>query len=186
MQPFDKAFILECANGNRASQKAFFEALYASMFRLCVRYLNHYEDAEDCTMKGFVKSFQSLPQFKYDGDGSVQKWLRRIMVNECLMHLRKKKNLVLYTEEEAIQVALPADILLKIDAEELNSLLMQLPAGYRTVFNLFAVDGYSHKEIGEMLGINENTSKSQFSKAKARLKTLLEKHQSLNYGKLGK
>jgi RNA polymerase sigma-70 factor (ECF subfamily) len=108
------------------------------------------------------------------------------MVNECLMHLRKKKNLVLYTEEAATEVALPADVLQKIDAEELAHLVAQLPAGYRTVFNLFAVDGYTHKEVADLLSITENTSKSQFSKAKARLKTLLEQHQSFNYGKLGR
>ena len=187
MQPFfTKPFVQECAGGNRAAQKAFFEKLFAPMFRVCLRYTGHNEDAEDCTMKGFVKAFQKLPQFRYEGEGSVERWLRRVMVNECLMHLRKKKNLMLYTEDAALEVALPPEVLLKMDAEELNNLVMQLPAGYRTVFNLFAVDGYSHAEIATLLGINENTSKSQFSKAKARLKTVLEQSQSAEYGKLGK
>lgn len=186
MLPIDKAFIGKCAIGDRAAQKAFFERLFAPMFRVCLRYVGHNEDAEDCTMKGFVKAFQALPQFQYEGEGSVQSWLRRIMVNECLMHLRKKKNLMLYTEEAAIEIALPSEILLKIDAEELAALVMQLPAGYRTVFNLFAVDGYGHAEIAGMLGITENTSKSQFSKAKAKLKILLQQLQPATYGKLGK
>ncbi len=186
MLPFDKAFITKCAYGDRAAQKAFFEQSFAPMFRVCLRYTGQNEDAEDCTMKGFVKAFQSLPQFRYDGEGSVQSWLRRIMVNECLMHLRKKKNLMLYTEDAAMEVALPSEVLLKIDAEELAALVMQLPAGYRTVFNLFAVDGYSHAEIASLLGITENTSKSQFSKAKTRLKILLQSSQSSRYGKLGK
>lgn len=185
MQPFTKAFIQECASGNRAAQKAFFEQLYAPMFRVCLRYVSSVEDAEDCTMKGFQKAFQHMSQFRYEGENSVLYWVRRIVVNECLMHLRKKKNLVLHTEEAVTEVALPAEVLQKMDAEELNGLVMSLPAGYRTVFNLFAVDGYTHKEIAEMLGINENTSKSQFSKAKSRLKTLLEQQPSFIYGKSG-
>ncbi len=186
MQLFDKNFITQCTGGNRATQKVFFEQLYAPMFRVCLRYISNYEDAEDCVMKGFVKAFQHLPGFRYEGDGSVQKWLRRIMVNECLMHLRKKNNWMLYAEDTAMNVELPAEILLQTDAEELHTLIMQLPAGYRTVFNLFAIDGYSHKEIADILHINENTSKSQFSKAKMRLKTLLEQQNSYGYGKLGK
>ena len=186
MQLFNKTFILQCADGNRTAQKVFFEQLFTPMFRVCLRYVSTNEDAEDCAMKGFVKAFQHLPHFKYDGEGSVQKWLRRIMVNECLMHLRRKNNLMLYAEDAAMNVERPADILLKTDAEELNSLIMQLPAGYRTVFNLFAIDGYSHKEIGGILHINENTSKSQFNKAKMRLKILLEQQNPYGYGKLGK
>jgi RNA polymerase sigma factor (sigma-70 family) len=185
MQSFTKAFLQDCTSGNRTAQKAFFEQLYGPMFRVCLRYVSQQEEAEDCAMTGFVKAFHHLPQFRWEGEGSVQAWLRRIMVNECLMHLRKKKNLVLHTEEAASEVALPADVLLKIEAEELNRLVMQLPAGYRTVFNLYAVDGYSHQEIATMLGINENTSKSQFSKAKLRLKMVLEQ-QTTSYGKLGK
>lgn len=186
MQLFNKTFITQCTSGNRAMQKVFFEELYAPMFRVCLRYISNNEDAEDCTMKGFVKAFQHLQKFTYEGEGSVQKWLRRIMVNECLMYLRKKNNRMLYAEDAAVNVELPADILLQTDAEELHALIMQLPEGYRTVFNLFAIDGYSHKEIADILRINENTSKSQFSKAKMRLKNLLEQHNSYGYGKLGK
>jgi RNA polymerase sigma factor (sigma-70 family) len=185
MQLFDKTFIVQCAHGNRTAQRVFFEQLYAPMFRICLRYTTHHEDAEDCTMKGFVKAFQNLSKFIYDGDGSVQKWLRQIMVNECLMHLRKRNNFKLYAEDVATNVELPADVLLKIDAEELSNLIMQLPTGYRTVFNLFAIDGYSHREIADILSINENTSKSQYSKAKLKLKTLLEQQNLHQYGKLG-
>lgn len=186
MQGFNKLFIKQCTQGNRNAQKLLFEQTFASMLRICLRYVGHTEDAEDCTMKGFVKTFQHLDTFKYEGEDSFQKWLRRIMVNECLMHLRKRKNLVLYTDEPALDIALPAEVLIKMDAAELNRLVMQLPTGYRTVFNLFAVDGYSHKEIAAILQITENTSKSQFSKAKARLKLLIEQDQQHEYGQLGK
>jgi RNA polymerase sigma factor (sigma-70 family) len=186
MQQLNKPFLLQCAQGNRVAQKLLFEQLYAPMFRVCQRYVSHTEDAEDCTMKGFVKAFQHLPNFKYEGEDSLPKWLRRIMVNECLMHLRKKKNLILYTDEQATEVQLPAEVLIKMDAEELNNLIMQLPIGYRTVFNLFAIDGYQHKEIAEILQITENTSKSQFSKARARLKILIAQNRQQAYGKLGK
>ncbi|MFL5808007.1 MAG: RNA polymerase sigma factor [Flavisolibacter sp.] len=178
-------FIDNCIKGDPKAQKQLFEQLYAPLYRVCLRYINHKEDAEDCLMKGFLKAFQNIHRFSYTGEGSFQGWIRRIMVNECLMFLRKKSSLLFYPEEEPIQCSLPAEVLLKIEAEALNALVMQLPVGYRTIFNLFAVEGYSHKEIADLLGVTESTSKSQFSKARMKLKLLLEQKKSVVYGKLG-
>jgi len=185
MQTITETFVQGCKNGDARAQKQLFEALFAPMYRVCLRYLNHKEDAEDCLMKGFMKVFQNLVQFQYSGDGSVQAWIRRIMVNECLMALRRKSDLLFYPETEPHECSLPADILLKTDAEALYRMVMQLPPGYRTVFNLFAVEGYSHKEIAGLLGITESTSKSQFSKARVKLKQLLEQTKPVVYGTLG-
>ncbi|HEU4470999.1 MAG TPA: sigma-70 family RNA polymerase sigma factor [Flavisolibacter sp.] len=185
MQLLENSFIARCAKGNRTAQKQLFEHLYAPMFRVCMRYLNHKEDAEDCLMKGFLKVFQHLPRFSYENENGFLGWVRRIMANECLMFLRQKNRFLLFPEEEPLQGQFPAEALLKMEAEELNSLIMQLPLGYRTVFNLFAIEGFSHKEISALLQISENTSKTQFSKAKARLKSMLEQKKPLVYGKLG-
>ena len=185
MQPTTEIFIERCIKGDSKNQKQLFEQLYAPMFRVCLRYINHKEDAEDCLMKGFLKVFQNIHRFRYDGEGSLQSWIRKIMVNECLMFLRKKSSLLFYPEEEIMPSSLPADVLLKIEAEALYSLILQLPVGYRTVFNLFAVEGCTHKEIADLLGITESTSKSQFSKARAKLKQLLEQKKNIEYGKLG-
>lgn len=155
------------------------------MYRVCLRYDNHKEDAEDCLMKGFLKLFQNIHSFTHNVDGSLLAWVRKIMVNECLMFLRKKSSLLYYPEEEIVDCSLPAEVLLKMDAAELQCLVMQLPVGYRTIFNLFAVEGYSHKEIAGLLGITESTSKSQFSKARLKLKQVLEQQKTTVYGSLG-
>lgn len=185
MQPASQKLIEACKTGDAKAQKALFETLYAPMYRVCLRYLNHKEDAEDCLMKGLLKAFQNIGSFRYNGEGSLESWMRKILVNECLMTLRKKSNLLFYPEEEPAHCFLPADVLMKLDAEEIASLVRQLPVGYRTVFNLFVVEGYSHNEIGVMLNITESTSKSQYSKARLKLKQFIEKN-TVSYGKLGK
>lgn len=185
MQAITETFVHLCRNGNARSQKQLFELLFAPMYRVCYRYLNHKEDAEDCLMKGFMKAFKNLPRFEYSGDASLQAWVRQIMVNECLMALRRKSDLLFYPETEIRESPLPADVLQEMDAEALYKMVRELPAGYRTVFNLFAVEGYSHKEIAELLKITESTSKSQFSKARMKLKQMLEENKPVVYGKLG-
>lgn len=185
MQTITETFVHLCRNGDAKAQKQLFEMLFAPMYRVCLRYLNHKEDAEDCMMKGFMKAFQNLSHFQYTGDGSLQGWIRRIMVNECLMALRRKSDLLFFPETDFYECSLPADVLIKTDAEALYKLVTELPAGYRTVFNLFAVEGYSHKEIASLLNITESTSKSQFSKARIRLKQMLEQTKPMTYGRLG-
>lgn len=183
--PLTEQFVTLCKKGNSKAQKQLFEQLYAPMYRVCLRYMNHKEDAEDSLMKGFLKAFQNLHMFTYNGEVSLPAWIRKIMVNECLMALRKKSSLLFYPEEDIVNCSLPAEVLLKMDAAELQVLIQQLPVGYRTIFNLFAVEGFSHKEIADTLGITESTSKSQFSKARLKLKHLLEQQKTSVYGSLG-
>ncbi len=140
------------------------------MFRLTFRYLRERQQAEDAMMNGFYKVFTHFSSFEYRGPGSLDKWITRIMVNESLMQLRGPK--IHWMNEEASAQQESADYPTHaLDAEVLYAYIRQLPDGYRTVFNLHALEGYSHEEIALQLGISEGTSKSQLSKAR----TLLQK-----------
>jgi RNA polymerase sigma-70 factor (ECF subfamily) len=180
MKQYDEEFIRSCKKGDRKLQKVLFEELYAPMFRICMRYVGHEADAEDCMMKGFMKVFQKLEKFRYDGDHSLYAWIRRIMVNESLMFIRQKHNFLISIEDKAGEVILPPEIIQQHDAEELNAMIQQLPTGYRTVFNLNVVEGYDHREISKMLGITESTSRTQLAKAKSKLRNMLEQNNLYN------
>lgn len=174
MKQFSFAFIKECEGGDKRAQKKLFEQLYTPMFRVCQRYVFHIPDAEDCMMNGFMKMYQNLSSFRFEGEHSLFSWVRKIMVNECLMFLRKKHNFMLSLDAEDMDVAIPNEMMLKLDTEDLFQKITSLPAGYRTVFNLYEVEGYSHQEISGMLGISESTSRTQLAKAKFRLKKMIE------------
>ena len=140
------------------------------MLTVCRRYLKRREDAEEALLLGFAKVFRALPTYR--GEGSFEGWVRRIMVNEALMQLRQREPLFVSMEEFAQPenlAATPATADTQLQADDLLDLLAGLPAGYRAVFNLYAVEGYGHQEIGALLGISEGTSKSQLSKARALL-----------------
>jgi len=128
---------------------------------------------------GIVKVFEKMDQFK--GDGSFEGWVRRIIVNDCLMYIRKNRNMSLQTDiDEAYDDPNLNVMEDKLDEKDLLKLINELPIGYRTVFNLYAIEGYNHAEIAEQLGINENTSKSQLSRARKWLQTrLLEMEQEI-------
>lgn len=175
MIPFDKDFVNRCRNAEKAAQKKLFEKLYAPMYRVCFRYTGIQADAEDCLMRGFMKAFQSIEKFRYQDENSLYVWIRKIMVNESLMELRRKTNLLMVPEEEARDIGDEPGIIEKLSAEELYSAVTALPAGYRTVFNLFVIEGYEHSEIAAMLGITDSTSRTQLAKARARLKQVIEK-----------
>ena len=120
----------------------------------------------------FTKIFDRLEQYK--GDGSFEGWMRKVVVNEALTYLRRHKNMYLETDVEAADRELDYDSIEQhMQAEDLMKLIQSLPAGYRIVFNLYAIDGYSHREIADQLGINENTSKSQLSRARTLLQRML-------------
>ena len=124
-------------------------------------------------MNGFLCIFKALPNFEYQNDGAAIAWMKRIMVNECLRSLRKKEPLLLVAEELGQEIPVEANALDKLAVEELFQLITQLPTGYRTVFNLYAVEGLKHSEIAQELGITEGTSKSQLNKARMMLQQLL-------------
>lgn len=148
------------------------------MFALCHRYITDPYEAEDVMMAGFMVVFSKIDQFS--GEGNFEGWIRRIMVTQSLQFLRKSKSMELmrYGADEPEMVADPNAQLPSMDHEKLLELVQQLPMGYRMVFNLFAIEGYSHPEISEMLGISEGSSKSQLHKARAQLQNWVLKFHS--------
>ena len=169
-----------CKRQDRISQKYLFDAWSDGMLMLCMRYVKSLPDAEELMLNGFYNFFRTLDRFVYNGTGSLVAWLKKIMVNECLMFLRKKDGLKIVNGEYAAEAGADNGQLEKMAAAEIYKLIVALPAGYRTVFNLFVIEGYGHKEIAGMLGITEGTSKSQLSKAKAMMqKAIKEKNMQL-------
>ncbi len=162
-----------CKSGNSFAQKRLFDHYVKRLFRLALRYVRSAEDAEEMVMNGFLKFFHSLDTFEYRDENRLEVWLKRIVVNECLMHLRRQKITWASLEDIDDQTDAPIETDGMIEAEELYALILELPAGYRTIFNLYAIEGYSHQEIAQQLGISQGTSKSQLSKARAVLQTLL-------------
>jgi RNA polymerase sigma-70 factor (ECF subfamily) len=162
-----------CKREDRHAQKLVYERYSPAMFGLCRRYVKTVEDAEDVLVEAFFKVFANISQ--YQGSGSFEGWIRRIVVNEALMFLRRAHNFRMTVEiSEIAPPAVPAGIVGELAAQEIRSLIEQLPTGYRTVFNLYVMEGYKHREIAAMLDISINTSKSQLILAKKRLRELLE------------
>ena len=160
----EKELILACLTGNRKAQKRLFELHYPTVFRLAKRYMCRREDTEDVVISAFNKAFSKLENFEYRGEGSFQKWLNTIAVNDCLKTLRKIKHIRF---EEEIELQTPDFIEESvIDVEQIMSILEKMPTGYRTVFNLYAMEEFTHSEIAEALSISRNTSKSQLLKAR--------------------
>ncbi|MEO8762913.1 MAG: sigma-70 family RNA polymerase sigma factor [Ginsengibacter sp.] len=165
--------IKEAKQGSAAAQKCLFDLLSAKMLLICRRYVKNSEDAEELLLDGFYKFFNKLPSFNYQGDAALYMWLKKIMINECLMFLRKKNVFNIVTEATAEEIPLQEEALNNLSAAEIFNLIVQLPVGYRTVFNLYVIEGMQHGEIATVMGITEGTSKSQFSKAKILLQKLL-------------
>ncbi len=170
-EAFDTQLIAACKKGDRAAQKVLYDRLAPRMFPVCIRYVGDRTLAEDILQEGFITLFTKLGSYK--GDGSFEGWARRIFVTTSLMSLRKKDALKMSDELEAVR-GMKTEITGQIENigyKELMRLVMNLPTGFRTVFNMYAVEGYSHKEIAEILGISEVTSRSQFSRARALLQS---------------
>ncbi|MFD1470802.1 RNA polymerase sigma factor [Hymenobacter caeli] len=162
--------IAACQRGEPRAQRQLYERLAGLMLTVCRRYLKRREDAEEALLLGFAQMFRALPTYR--GEGSFEGWVRRIMVNRALMELRRREPLTLSFDDFAQPENLastPATADTQLQADDLLALLAELPAGYRTVFNLYALEGYGHQEIAALLGISEGTSKSQLSKARALL-----------------
>ncbi len=164
----EKDIIKGCCEGNIIAQKILYKSLSSKMFGVCMRYTNDYHIAEDILQDGFIKVFKNIS--KYRGEGSFEGWIRRIFVNTAIEHYRKKVNMYPVTEIESDHIkTYDGDIVDQLQAEDLLRLIGELSPGYRTVFNMYVIEGYSHQEIGEMLGISEGTSKSQLSRARSLL-----------------
>lgn len=179
-QPLTEADLVErCKSQDRRAQQLVYERHSAVLFTVCQRYMPTREDAEDMLVECFCKIFDKIGS--YQGNGSFEGWMRRVTVNECLMALRKKHNFqqtVEFSGQEMPDLSDETDD--QIDATVLLGLLDQLPTGYRTIFNLYVLEGYKHREIADMLGISINTSKSQLILAKEKLKLMVSK---VNYRK---
>lgn len=156
--------------GDRKAQKELYESHAPIMFGVCRRYIKNEQDAEDVMINGFFKVFTKIEQF--NEKGSFEGWIRRIMVNESLMFLRKY-NMNLSIELNETQAVTEMDADSQIREEDILKLLDYLPVGYRTVFNLYVIEGFSHKEIAAQLGVSINTSKSQLIKARKKLQQLI-------------
>lgn len=169
----EKSLIENCINGNRKSQKELYDVFSSKMYAICLRYAKNQMDAEDILQDGFVKLYNNLCKFR--GDGSFEGWVRRIFVNTAIEHLRR--NNIKFSDSEGFENAIADKQCSALDTlfeKDLVNTSRKLSEGYRTVFNLYAVEGYSHKEIALKLGISESTSKSQFSRAKAILRDVLQ------------
>ncbi|MBL7940429.1 MAG: sigma-70 family RNA polymerase sigma factor [Flavobacteriales bacterium] len=178
----DEQLASGCVNGDPIAQKALYQQFARKMMSICMRYAHDRDQAQDILQDGFVKVFQKMDHYR--GDGPLGGWIARTMVNTALDHIRRNKpydHSLDLTEAEHLHSE-DEHVLSGMTTDELMELIQALPAGYRTVFNLFAIEGYPHKDIAEMLGISENTSKSQFMKARAYLRKLLPKEAAAHYG----
>ena len=167
------ALIEESKHGSQAAQRYLFDKYAGNMRIFCCRYVKSTEDAEELMLDGFYKFFRSLAVFQYKDDASVRAFIKKIMLNECLMFLRRKNVFSMVTDAPAPEAVIDNDALDRLSAGEILKLILQLPIGYRTVFNLYEMEGFSHTEIAKATGISEGTSRSQLSKAKSLLQKLL-------------
>lgn len=175
----DSQLIELCIKGDRASQKALYDRLAPRMFPVCIRYIGDRVLAEDILQEGFITLFEKLGNFK--GEGSFEGWARRIFVTTSLMALRKKDALKMSEGLEAAR-GIKADTASQfhnLSYKELMTLITTLPTGFRTVFNMYVIEGYSHKEIGEMLGISETTSRTQLSRARIWLQNKIKERENV-------
>jgi RNA polymerase sigma factor (sigma-70 family) len=165
---------------NAAAQEAFYDRFSPRMLGVCYRFAKSREDAEDMLQEGFIKIFTQLDQFR--GEGSLEGWIRRVIVHTCINVLKKNKKFAdtvdityahgFHTNEDLVPSLL--------QAKQIVECIRSLPLGYRTVLNLYAIEGYSHKEIGVMLEIGESTSRSQYTRAKAMLEEILIKQKVMD------
>lgn len=171
----DESIVEGCIKGNRKAQKALYDKYSAKMMGVCIRYAPDIPTAEDILQDGFVKAFRNLEKFRFDG--SFEGWLRRIIVNTAIEHYRRKNHLYPLLEAADTDMDVSDDhVINKLAAEDIIALIKQLSPGYRTVFNMYVVEGYSHKEIAKQLNISEGTSKSQLARARYILMEEVEKH----------
>jgi RNA polymerase sigma factor (sigma-70 family) len=162
-----------CIEGNRIAQKELYDSYKNALFVLCQRYFNNTDDAQDALQDGFIKVFRDIHQF--DGlKGSIYSWLKKVFVNTCLEKLRKKKLEFISVDDIQVTSSYEPEVLSSLSLKEITNLIQSMPTGYRTVFNLYIIEGYSHLEIAQLLGISESTSKTQLMKAKNFLKDKLK------------
>jgi len=172
--------VKDCLKGEAAAQKRLYELFASTMLGICYRYTKSVADAEDVLQEGFMLVFRNLHQFSFTGE--LGGWIRRIMVNTAINYLKKNGRYqtdLLFTESVLHPVSADDPEVL-LSTKELAELIRQLPPGYQAIFNLHAVEGYSHVEIGKIMGINEGTSRSQYARARALLISWIKKFSAVN------
>lgn len=178
-----RELVEDCKQGKRQAQFEIYRLYSKAMYNICIRMVKNELDAEDLLQNSFVDVFTKLHTFRYQS--SVGAWIKRIVVNNCINFLKKRK---LKIEELNDQVAERPMIVENensspFSVDSINRALLKLPDGYRVVFSLYLFEGYDHKEIGQILNISEATSKSQFSRAKKKLRLIMSKEEFGNYQK---
>lgn len=168
--------VKECLRNNPVAQRQLYELFAENMLGVCYRYTKSMNDAEEVLQQGFIKVFTHLHQFKMEGE--LGAWIRRIIVNTAINYLKRKPRyqLDLGFEDTHLHPVSSSEPEMNLNMKDLLNLVRQLPPGYQTIFNLFAVEGYTHVEIGKLLGIKESTSRSQYARARGLLISWLEKH----------
>ena len=169
----DKELVRRCIDGDRHAHKLLFDSYAGKMMTVCRRYAGKSIAAEDLLQEGFIRIFKNLHQFEFKG--SLEGWIRRIMVHSSLKYITKKIHRIDHSElMENENVSVSASAFSALSAQDLMKLIQSLPAGYKTVFNLYALEGFTHAEIAEKLGIQTSTSRSQLVKARKLLQKKLE------------
>lgn len=162
-----------CKKGDKKAQEQLYRSYYKAMAAICMRYMGNNEEAIDVLNNGFLKAFKSLQ--RYDSSKAVfYTWLRTIVINSCLDRLKVKERMTQHQElNEALEVHIPAEAMNKMKATEILNLVRQLPPATQTVFNMYVIDGYNHREIAKMLTISEGTSKWHLSEARKNLQKMI-------------
>jgi RNA polymerase sigma factor (sigma-70 family) len=167
--------VKDCLKGKPAAQKRLYDLFAGPMLSVCYRYTKSIADAEDVLQEGFIKVFFNLQQYKFKGE--LGAWIRRIMVTTAINYLKRSaryQSELLFPDEHLHIVNNDSHPEIKMEAKELADLIRQLPPGYQTIFNLYAVEGFNHIEIGKLLGIQESTSRSQYARARSLLMQWIE------------
>lgn len=168
----EEDLVKACKKGNSKAQRRIYETYSPKMLGICFRYVRDEKKAEEIMIEGFIKVFEKIETLKLEG--SFEGWIRKIMVNQSLMYLRSNKKLLAETSyDQILYEPEPEQFSTNLETQDLLKLIEKLPFGYRTVFNLYAIEGYSHAEIAKKLGITESTSKSQLSRARVILRNAL-------------
>lgn len=170
--PEEKTLIQACLQGDEQAQTALYEQYKGKMYAVCLRYARTVTEAEDFLVEGFFKVFKDLHQYNFQSP--LVYWIKKVIVNNALMTLRKKQPMLHIDIETKQNIPIQApEIWEQLAAKTILKAIQALPEGYQTIFNLFAIEGYSHKEISKLLGIAESTSRSQYTRAKKALQGLL-------------
>ncbi len=185
MDPLDQHIlddiVKKCVKGDRKAQHELYKKFYSKMMGVCYRYTNNAEDAKDVLQDGFVKVYINIK--KYNFNGSLEGWIRRIMVNTAIDYYRKNKNIFLVSDDDGYilehnKVESPDSIYSQFGEKDIIEAIQSLSPAYQTVFNLYVIEGLQHKEIAKKLNISEGTSKSNLAKAKQNLKRILKKKET--------